>query len=217
MKKIITIDGLASSGKSTLSRLLAKKLNWNWLSSGVLYRGFAYIGHKENLITDEDYLSFIDSDNWRVELTPKKSLFFYKNQDITEKIYGEKVDDLSSTLSVRLNLRKKLIPIQRDFYDVKKGLIVEGRDSGTVIFPEAPLKIFLIAPEKMRAQRRAKDRNEGEEFILKSQKERDKRDQNRPFAPVKQPENSLVLSSEQYSSEEMINKVCREYEKIFNV
>ncbi len=216
MKKIITIDGLASSGKSTLSRLLAKKLHWNWLSSGVLYRGFAYVGHKENLKTDEDYLAFIKSSQWRVDLTPEKSLFFYKNQDVTDKIYQEWVDDLSSTLSVRIRLREKLIPIQRDFYNSEKGLIIEGRDSGTVIFPEALLKIFLIAPEQTRAQRRAKDRKEDEKFILKSQKERDRRDQNRPFAPVKQPESSLVLSSEKYSPEEMMNQVYKEYQKVFS-
>ena len=215
MKKIITIDGLASSGKSTLSRLLAKKLNWNWLSSGVLYRGLAYVGDKEGLKTDEDYLSFIDSEKWRVELTPKKSLFFYKNEDITDKIYKESVDDISSTLSARVPLREKLIPIQRNFYKFETGLIIEGRDTGTVIFPEALLKIFLVAPEKMRAQRRAKDRKEDEAFILKSQKERDKRDQSRPFAPVKQPEKSLILSSEDFSPEEMIQQVYKEYQRVF--
>ena len=215
MLKIITIDGLASSGKSTLSRLLAEKINWKWLSSGVLYRGLSYIANQENLKEEKDLVKLVQSSCWGVKLTRQKSLFFYNNTDITEEIYLQQIDDLSSALSLCIPLRQELIPIQRDFYSPEEGLIIEGRDSGTVIFPKAPLKIFLKASAKMRAQRRAKDRKEKEEEILLAQTQRDQRDQNRPFAPVKIAKNSLILDSEKDPLEDMVSKVYQEYKKIF--
>jgi len=215
MKKIITIDGLASSGKSTLSRLLAQKLHWNWLSSGVLYRGLAYVIDQQKLKTEVEYLNLVQSVDWEVKLTSEKSLFYYKNQDITPVIYQEKVDSLASHLSTCVSLRKSLLPIQRRFYNPAKGLVIEGRDSGTVVFPEAPLKIFLKASETTRAQRRAKDRKEHTDMVLKSQKERDQRDQNRDFAPVKEAHNSLSINSEAHSLSEILDCVYKEYQKIF--
>ena len=216
MKKIITIDGLASSGKSTLSQLLAKKLNWPWLSTGVLYRGMAYVGFKENF-SEQDYLRFFQSKNWHIDLTDLRSLFFYKGEDISSKFYSEEMDLQASLFSSKEVFRKALIPAQRGFYKPlsKKGLILEGRDCGTVLFPSAPLKIFLSANEKTRAERRAKDRNQERKTVFQAQQKRDKRDQNRSFAPLIQPKNSLHLDSEQNSPEELANFVYRKAQKIF--
>ena len=216
MKKIITIDGLASSGKSTLSQLLAKKLNWPWLSTGVLYRGMAYVGFKENF-SEQDYLCFFQSKNWHIELTGLKSLFFYKGEDISSKLYAEDIDNQASLFSSKAVFRKALIPVQRGFYKPlsKKGLILEGRDCGTILFPSAPLKIFLSANEKTRAERRAGDRNQERGTVFQAQQERDKRDQNRSFAPLIQPKNSLYLDSGQKSSEELADFVYRKAQEIF--
>ena len=216
MKKIITIDGLASSGKSTLSQLLAKKLNWPWLSTGVLYRGMAYVGFKENF-SEQDYLCFFQSKNWHIELTGLKSLFFYKGEDISSKLYAEDIDNQASLFSSKAVFRKALIPVQRGFYKPlsKKGLILEGRDCGTILFPSAPLKIFLSANEKTRAERRAGDRNQERGAVFQAQQERDKRDQNRSFAPLVQPKNSLYLDSGQKSSEELADFVYKKAQKFF--
>lgn len=216
MKKIITVDGLASSGKSTLSRKLAHKMGWKWLSSGVLYRGIAYVGVKEQFKTDEDYLKLIQSSDWKVELSQERSLFFYKNKNITDAIYKIEVDDKASLVSSKVPIRRALIPIQRNFHTLyPEGFIIEGRDSGTIIFPEAPLKIFLEAPEDVRSYRRSLDRGQNQDLTLKSQKERDKRDQNRTFAPVKKPENGLVFSSEVHGSDEIVEQVHRKFKEIF--
>ena len=218
MKKIITIDGLASSGKSTLSRLLSKRLNWPWLSTGVLYRGMAFVGFKENF-KEQDYLDFFESKDWRLELTPSKSLFFYKEVDISSKLYEEDIDDQASLFSAKASFRKALIPVQRAFYepDSDKGLILEGRDCGTVLFPSAPLKIFLSAGENTRAKRRAKDRSQSKGSVLQAQKQRDERDKNRSFAPLIRPDNSLYLDSSKKSPEKLRDFVYKKVQKVFQL
>lgn len=216
MKKIITIDGLASSGKSTLSKKLSQKIKWKWLSSGVLYRGLAYVGHQNQLKTDQDYIDLIQSQDWKVQMAEERSLFFYKGQDVTTEIYKNEIDDLSSLLSAREVVRKALIPIQREFHHRHpQGLIIEGRDSGTVIFPEAPLKIFLEAPEQVRSYRRSLDRQQNKDLTLKMQKERDKRDQTRHFAPVKKPEKCMVLNSQTSTPDEIVQDVYGQFKEIF--
>ena len=219
MKKIITVDGLASSGKSTLSKKLAQKLGWQWFSTGVIYRGLAYIGHKERW-KPKDCLSFISSSaQWKIQLTPDKTLFFYREEDITDKIYEEKTDELASLFSANEAFRKALISFQRNFFNPRseKGLILEGRDCGTVIFPDAPLKVFLEAGEGLRAERRAKERNQKKSLILKAQKERDRRDRQRPFAPALCPEGSLLLNSDSQTPEEMADFIYSEAQKRFGV
>ncbi len=217
MKKIITIDGLSASGKSSLSRNLAKKLGWRWLSTGVIYRGLAYISHKERL-TEAESLSFISSGNWEVRLSPSKTAFIYKGENITEKIYEEKTDERASFFSANKAFRKALIPFQRGFFDPKseKGLILEGRDCGSVIFPDAPLKVFLEAGENQRAERRARERSQKKGQILKAQKERDKRDRGRDFAPALRPKGSILLNSESQGPEEIADIVYSEAQKRFS-
>ena len=218
IKKIITIDGLASSGKSTLSRLLSEKMAWPWLSTGVLYRGMAFVGLKEKF-KDQDYLDFFQSTNWQYQLSPLKSLFFYKGEDVSSKLYEEEIDYEASLLSAKPSFRKALIFAQRSFYDPHsgKGLILEGRDCGTILFPEAPLKIFLEASEETRAKRRAEDRNQTSDSVFQAQKDRDRRDKNRSFAPLIEPEKCLCLNSGRNSPEELRDFVYKKAQSIFHL
>ena len=218
MLKVITIDGLASSGKSTLSLLLAKKINWPWLSTGVLYRGMAYVGFKNNF-TEKDYLLFFKSKDWHIELKDFKSLFFYKGEDISPKLYEAKIDNKASFFSSKTLFRKALIPYQRAFYqpNSQKGLILEGRDCGSILFPQAPLKIFLSAGEQTRAQRRAKDRGQDQNSVFKAQKKRDQRDQNRAFAPLIAPKNSIHLNSGEKKPEELALFVYKKAKSLFSL
>ena len=218
MDRIITVDGLASSGKSTLSQNLSKKLRWPWFSTGVLYRGMAYIGLREKF-TEKEYLSFFRSQDWSIELTDLKSLFFYKGKDISSQLYQEVIDEKASLFSSHPPYRKALISVQRAFYNPhsEKGLILEGRDCGTVLFPSAPLKIFLTAPDGMRAKRRARDRKETAQAIFQSQKSRDQRDQERSFAPVIQPEDALCLDSGKYTTHQLVDVVYQKAQMIFSL
>lgn len=218
MEKVITIDGLASSGKSTLSQLLAKKLQWPWLSTGILYRGLAYIGFKENF-NEQDYLQFFQTKDWSIRITKLKSLFFYKGEDISPLLYEEKIDEQASLFSSKTIFRKALIPIQENFFApyLKKGIILEGRDCGTILFPLAPLKIFLQAGANIRAERRAQDRNQDQKNVFQAQAKRDTRDQTRLFAPFVQPKNSLCLDSSRKSPEELADYVYKEACRIFSL
>ncbi|MBC6415405.1 MAG: (d)CMP kinase [Bdellovibrionales bacterium] len=214
MEKIITVDGLASSGKSTLSYRLSKRLRWPWFSTGVLYRGMAYVALKEKF-KEKDYLPFFKSKDWRIELTPFKSLFFYKDIDISSQLYCEEIDEKASFLSASPSYRKALIPFQRDFYSAEKGLILEGRDCGTILFPSAPLKVFLTAPEKKRAERRKKERTKSLSSILKAQRQRDERDQGRYFAPLIQAQEALCLDSSSHTIDNLVQIVYEKAQEIF--
>ncbi|MCZ0933536.1 MAG: (d)CMP kinase [Oligoflexia bacterium] len=216
MEKIITVDGLASSGKSTLSQNLSKKLGWPWFSTGVLYRGMAYVGLKENF-TEKEYLSFFKSQDWSIQLTDLKSLFFYRGKDISPQLYQPAIDEKASLFSSHPPYRKALISVQRAFYKPhsEKGLVLEGRDCGTVLFPSAPLKIFLTAPDDRRAKRRARDRKETAQVILQSQKSRDQRDQERSFAPAVPPEDALCLDSGKYTASQLVDIVYQKAQTTF--
>ena len=208
MDKLITIDGLSSSGKSTLSQLVAKKLNWHWISTGVIYRGISFIGNQQGF-SEEECIKFIESEDWTVKLAQEKTLFFYKEEDITSKLYTSQVDEWASLLSKKANLRKKLIRFQQEFFQKHSGgLIAEGRDCGTIIFEKAPLKFFLQADEKLRASRRYLDRTQNESQALEAQKKRDRRDETRSFAPALQPKGSIMIDTRGFTIEEMVDYVC---------
>ena len=207
MQKIITIDGAASSGKSFVSRKLSQKMGWRWLSTGVFYRGIAYVGYLEKFQKEKEWLNFIQFGEWEVQLAFQKSLFFYKGRNITEQLYKRKIDELSSLFSGKTIFRKALISFQRDVLKREGALIAEGRDCGTVLFPKAPLKVFLLASSQIRAERRAKDRNSEKADILKDQKIRDRRDKNRHFAPLRKPKGSLVIDTGVHSPEEIVKHI----------
>jgi len=218
MDKVITVDGLASSGKSTLSKLLAQKLKWSWLSTGVLYRGMAYVGSKENF-DEEAYLKFFYSKNWQIKATKDKSLFFYKGEDISPKLYEKKIDESASLFSAQAKFRKALIPAQINFCKpyLQTGIILEGRDCGTILFPHAPLKVFLKADQEIRAKRRALDRKQNQKSVFEAQKQRDTRDKNRPFAPLIPPQNSLQLDSSHKNPEELADLLYEKAKKLFSL
>ena len=216
MEKIITIDGLASTGKSTLSKNLSQKLGWPWFSTGVLYRGMAYVGFIEHF-TEKEYFSFFKSKNWSIQLTDSESLFFYKGQNISSKLYQKTIDEKSSLFSSHPGYRKALIPVQRAFYKEDKGLILEGRDCGTILFPSAPLKIFLIAPDNIRAERRAEDRKELAQAVLQSHKNRDQRDQARSFAPAIQPADAFCVDSGKYSAGQLTDIIYQKAQSVFSI
>ena len=221
MDRVITVDGFASSGKSTLSRLLAKKLNWPWFSTGVLYRGMAYVERERNLQRSE-ILKFVHSDNWKIHLGGEKTQFFYQGVNVTDQLYMSSIDERASLLSAWTEFRKALIPFQRAFLPKEeegKGLIVEGRDCGTKIFPSAPLKVFLQAGAEVRAKRRSRDRARDQLEIstaFKAQGERDRRDKERDFAPTAIPPGSLVLDSGKNSPDVLVQQVYEEICRIFS-
>lgn len=218
-KKLITVDGPAASGKSSLSRSLADKLGWEWLSTGIFYRGLAYLALSKKAENEKAIAMLINKENWSIRLNKEQSSFIYNKEDITPKVYTEEVDAFASKLAKFPLVRKTLLPYQRDyFYKNKQGLIAEGRDCGTVVFPAASLKIYLTAEDDIRAIRRAHQRGSLPiDDVITLQKQRDEQDISRENSPLREPIGAFIIDAGKCSFEEMVNKAYQKSCELFNL
>lgn len=310
---VIAIDGPMASGKSTVSRLLAKKLNCSWLSTGVFYRGVAFIladvfshwldimatdlGSSKvsdtfnnsilfeatqnagdfkalNVLNDSELFIFlqkgiqtsmqmscsqhgeqhvalsaqevdanmnlvtiknmdpalfyrifctkvfntcewIKSTSWRVAMEEHQTSFIYKDQDITRHILSEKVGGLASVFSTYSEVRKALLEVQRSMKNKAKngGLVAEGRDCTTVVFPGAHLKVYLTAASKLRSIRRGEQASQEAKDVEKERQLRDKRDSEREIAPLIKGEQDIVIDSSELNLEAVVDKIHQAFQK----
>lgn len=218
--KLITIDGPVASGKSSLSRDLSKKLAWKWLSTGVFYRGIAYLALSKNIKEEREIANLIEEENWRVQLDEKETRFIYKEKNITSEVYTEKVDSMASRLAGYPLVRKALLPHQKKCaQDNPQGLVAEGRDCGTVVFPFAGLKIYLKAEDDIRAKRRASQRGSSlpVDDVIALQKERDTQDISRTESPLRQPEGAFIIDTGACSFEDIVEKAYKKSCETFSI
>ena len=214
---IVTIDGPSASGKGSLSKNIAKHLDFNILDSGLLYRVYAYLfsisgNHEEikNLISNQ--ITFVsDQDGINV---------LKDNNNITHELRTEKTAKTASQISALDITRKNLLNIQRQFYS-GKGLVADGRDMGTVVFPDARLKIFLEASPEVRAKRRYLElQNRGQEVnmpdLIADIESRDFKDRTRTISPLIPAEDSIVIDSSEMSLEEVLSFTKKLTKKEFN-
>ena len=221
VKNIITIDGPSGVGKGTLAFSLAERLGWNVLDSGLLYRLVGYLSFKYGLEITQEIVQFLRDS--------KIKLITNLNEGICEielngKILGrelrnEEIASRASELAKEEEIRNAIIKIQRDAYDSEKGLIADGRDMGTIIFPEAALKVFLKASPEVRAERRANQLKEkGMSVImhdlLEQIQQRDEEDINRKLSPLKPADDSLVIDTSNLSIKEVEQKVMENFKKL---
>lgn len=212
---IITIDGPSGSGKSTLSKKLASMLGWNVLDSGIIYRVLALMALNNHIdINDENKLADL-ANTIRITFInglDGKCLMIFKNTEITKNICTEVVGNMASKIAVFPKVRDILLEYQRKFC-MFPGLVADGRDMGTVVFPNALLKIFLHASLEKRRQRKLHQLQQKfsnvnfECAVLKKIQERDERDYSRVFAPLFPAVDALVLDSTYLSQEEIGIKV----------
>jgi cytidylate kinase len=203
---IITIDGPSASGKGSLARNIATHLNFDILDSGLLYRVYAY-------------LYDCGLEHSKIVAHIKKDIFFKTDQngitiqdgkeDITGDLRSEKTAKAASKISSLKETRSNLLELQRGFYSTK-GLVADGRDMGTVVFPNAKLKIFLIASPEVRAKRRYLElQNRGQEVnmlaLIDDIKQRDLKDQTRVLSPLIPAEDSVVIDSSEMSLDEVLS------------
>ena len=203
---IITIDGPSASGKGSLARNIATHLNFDILDSGLLYRVYAYL--YDCGLEHSKIVSHI-----------KKDIFFKTDlngltihdgkEDITGDLRSEKTAKAASKISSLKETRSNLLELQRGFYSTK-GLVADGRDMGTVVFPNAKLKIFLIASPEVRAKRRYLElQNRGQEVnmlaLIDDIKQRDLKDQTRVLSPLIPAEDSVVIDSSDMSLDEVLS------------
>jgi CMP/dCMP kinase len=198
--KVITIDGPAASGKSSVSREVARRLGWPWVSTGAFYRGLALVALREG-VNEDDVPGLVAlglSNSWRVEMQSSQTRVFHLGEDITDDALSESNGTRASQISRIPEVRQALLQAQRACTQLGPGLIAEGRDCGSVVFPEAFLKVFLTASQEVRAHRRA---------LEKGSDQRDARDASRAAAPMQVPQGAKVLDSNTMTLHEVSDQV----------
>ena len=213
---VVTIDGPSGSGKGTLARTLAERYGWHYLDSGALYRILALAAVDAGLpLTDEGALA---------ALVPSLDIAFQgedvilNGTQVSDQLRTESIGNAASQVAALPAVRTALLEKQRAFAK-SPGLVADGRDMGTVVFPEALLKIFLTASAEVRAERRYNQlRNKGLgvslRALLETIRERDERDKTRAVAPLVPAEDALVLDSTALSSSQVVAVVAAEIEAL---
>lgn len=199
---VITIDGPTSSGKGTMGKLLARKLQWNFLDSGALYRVLALAALQQNIAVSECYKLENLARNLKVKfirIYGKPQKIMYEGYDVSHAIRQEGCGSYASELAVIQEVRDALSQTCQQFREYP-GLIADGRDMGTVVFPDAELKIYLTASQSERALRRWKQlQNKGVQVSLEDitadLQKRDERDSNRAVAPLKPADDSIIVDT----------------------
>ncbi|MAF90764.1 MAG: (d)CMP kinase [Bdellovibrionota bacterium] len=206
---VVTIDGPAASGKSSVSRDLAKKLGWKWVSTGAFYRGLAYVAANSDIDLDseKEVLDVATGESWLVVMAPEKTEVHFKGEDVSDKVFSEGMGAVASKISQYPKVREALLEPQRQCAENVAGLVAEGRDCGSVVFPNAEVKIYLTANEKLRAARRAMQTGDDIKNVQAKTDARDKQDSTRKTAPMTIPENAVVVETSELSLEEVVDKV----------
>ena len=213
MTKVLTIDGPSGVGKGTISEYLSDELKWNYLNSGALYRAIAWVARNDSIELNDTIGLDQASKNLVFSLKNKKLNISYENKEIGSLIYNEEVAKTASKISSQPKVRESILNVQRSFKK-EPGLVAEGRDMGSVIFPEAQVKLFLTATIETRAQRRfkqLKDRkfNVSLPALIKDLDARDKRDKSRESSPLVIPEGALVIETDDLSIIE-VKKIAKD-------
>ena len=223
MDRIIAIDGPSASGKGTVALQVAQQMGWHILPSGKIYRAIAVQAKQKNierqnqdevikLITQMDLKFVVENDELHTYISGKC---------VDEEIGSDNISEIASQIAVYPELRQKLMGYQRSFIR-QPGLVAEGRDMGTVVFPEAGLKIYLNASIEQRAIRRLKQfQNLGDKYakiddIIDAITKRDESDRNRATAPLKQAEDAVVVDSTDLTINQTVEKIMKMTKERFN-
>lgn len=210
---IVTIDGPAGSGKSTTARLVAQRLGWLYLDTGAMYRALALkVLQKGIPFDDTERIAQLASET-KIELVSSQHgvKVFLDGEEVTEEIRTPEVDRAVSPVCEIKAVRDVLVKLQRKFGE-NGNLITDGRDQGTVVFPDADVKFYLTASLEERAKRRKKDQEQKGIFlsmaeVIRGIQERDKRDSAREYAPLRPAEDAIVVDTSHMTLEEQVEYV----------
>ena len=215
---IITIDGAAGTGKTTVGILTANRLNFSFLDTGKIYRAFTLKLIKDSIqLNEEEIIKNLDKTEIHYSYDNQKEFVFLDKIDVTNEILSKEVEKSVSLISKIPEVRNKMTALQRSIVN-NKNFVVAGRDIGTVVLPEAEVKIFLIASIEERAKRRLAERKDQTYLdIIESMKNRDNIDSTRKIAPLKVPENSLIIDTEGLNIIEVSNKIIKETDNEYSI
>ena len=215
---IITIDGAAGTGKTSVGILTANRLNFSFLDTGKIYRAFTLKLIKDSIqLNDEEIIKNLDKTEIHYSYDNQKEFVFLDKIDVTNEILSKEVEKSVSLISKIPEVRNKMTALQRSIVN-NKNFVVAGRDIGTVVLPDAEVKIFLIASLEERAKRRLAERKDQTYLdIIESMKNRDNIDSTRKIAPLKVPENSLIIDTEGLNIIEVSNKIIKETDNEYSI
>jgi len=210
---VLTIDGPSGSGKGTIAQMIAREFGWHYLDSGAIYRVLAQAAMKHELdLADETALTRLaEKLDVRFAFDNAELKVMLEGEDVSLRIRSEEAGNAASKVAAIPSVRSALLQRQRDFRKMP-GLVTDGRDMGTVVFADAPFKVFLTASAEERAQRRYKQlKQKGIESnlsdLIAEISERDRRDSEREVAPLRPAEGALILDSTELGIEAVFEQV----------
>ncbi len=226
---IITIDGPSGAGKSTVSKKIAAQLNLSYIDTGAMYRCVAWTARQAGLdvtlddVTSDDVTSesalkkILQNIKIRFQASGEKNLVFCNENEVTDLIRSPEIDRLASAVSSLACVREALLPMQRAAAQNSRA-IIDGRDAGTVIFPDADLKIYLDADLDIRASRRLEDQKQDLEVNLESVTaaiaSRDQADSSRTHAPLRRADDAIVIDSSNLDIDGVCQRIINLYENL---
>ena len=221
---IITIDGPVGTGKSTIAKQLANRIRFIFFDTGAMYRTLTYSYLKKGFdLNDKSRLNtFLDTFLFDIKMRDGEKQYFLADEDVTQKIRTQEVTNWVSKIAAIEEVRKKLVTIQRQFSEGVNA-VFEGRDMGTVVFPEADLKIYLTGKAEVRAKRRfdemmekfpEESKNLTFEKVLRDVNERDKQDSERTLSPLKKADDAFIIDTSELSIAEVIDTILEYREKM---
>jgi cytidylate kinase len=220
-KIIIAIDGPAGSGKSTIAKMVAERLNYTYLDTGAMYRAITYLALQQGIVDDEEAVNkMVDALDVTLNFEDSLTHVFAGGVEVTDYIRTPEVNSKVSEIAAMPFVRKELVRMQQDMGKIGN-IVAEGRDTTTVVFPDADLKIYLVASVEVRAERRHKEYLEkGVEITLDEVIEniikRDKIDSGRATSPLRKAENALEVDTSNISVEEEFEILIKNIKKKIN-
>ena len=205
---VVAIDGPSGAGKSSTSKLVAQRAGWNYLDTGALYRAVAWLSLREKISTADEILAALANNTIHFISDPKNPKVFVGDVDVTEEIRSEKVTESVSAISALPEVRASLLSLQRRLINsAERGIVVEGRDIGTVVAPDAPLKIYLQADIAARAARRSTEISAPISNVSDSLSQRDQIDSTRAVSPLAKASDAVLIDSTELDLEETVERV----------
>lgn len=204
---VIAVDGPSGSGKSSISKAAAEQLNYKFLDTGAMYRALTWFCLQEKLSDEDEIFENLINHNFvlNISVDPRIDQVLVNESDITAVIRLDEVTTKVSFYAAMPKLRSYLVQRQQELVESSdQGIVVEGRDIGSVVLPHADSKIYITASDEIRAKRRALQANADENKVFEAQKIRDNLDSNRKVSPLIVPEGAIILDNSTLNFEESV-------------